>query len=220
MPFPVLAALFALRATVVSAVSSAVSSGVSTPPTPVVLPLSDALRAAMTGTSWREGCPVPLDDLRLVMVPFVDPAGASHAGRLILHADSADAVAGVLLDLYQQRFPITSLRPAYEFGGDDDAMMRANNSSAFNCRPVAGSSTWSQHSYGRAVDLNPLWNPYVRGARIDPPQGRLFVDRDPDRPGTIVADGVVVTAFQAIGWRWGGRWSRAKDYQHFSATGR
>lgn len=212
MSFPILAALFALRA--------AVSSAVSTPPSPVILPLSDALRVAMTGTSWREGCPVPLDDLRLVVVPFVDPAGASHAGRLILHADSADAVAGVFLNLYQHRFPIASLRPAYQFGGDDDAMMRANNSSAFNCRPVAGSSAWSEHASGRAVDLNPLWNPYVRGARVDPPEGRPFLDRDPARPGTIVAGGVVVAAFRVIGWRWGGLWSRAKDYQHFSATGR
>jgi hypothetical protein len=106
-----------------------------------------------------------------------------------------------------------------EFGGDDDRSMTANNSSGFNCRPVSGTSRWSEHAYGRAVDINPRQNPYVtaRGAVL-PPEGEAFVDRRHVRPGMV--DESVVDAFARIGWRWGGSWRSGQDYQHFSATGR
>mgnify|MGYP000899867868 CR=1 FL=1 len=187
---------------------------------PQIQPLPPEVQAAMTGTSWREGCPVGLDELRLVWVPHLVAEGETRMGRLILHQDHAQAVAGVFVQLHEAGFLVPSLRPAYEFGGDDDAMMRANNTSAFNCRPIAGTSTWSEHAWGHALDLNPLWNPYVRGERVDPPEGRPFVSREAGRVGTVVPGDAVVAAFGAIGWRWGGTWSRAQDYQHFSSTGR
>ena len=187
---------------------------------PIVQPLPAEVRAAMIGSSWREGCPVPLDELRLVLVPHRVAEGRSATGRLILHQEHALPVAEVFVQLHGMGFLIPSLRPAYEFGGDDDAMMRANNTSAFNCRPIAGTGTWSEHAWGRALDLNPLWNPYVRGERVDPPEGEPFVERQAGRAGTVVPGDAVVAAFREIGWRWGGTWTRAQDYQHFSSTGR
>lgn len=192
----------------------------SSPPPASVRPLSPDEQAAMVGTTWREGCPVPLSELRLVSVPHLDPQGHTLAGRLVVHQDHARAVATVFERLHGLGFVVPSVRPAWEFGGDDDAMMRANNTSAFNCRPIGGTSTWSEHAWGHALDLNPLWNPYLHGGKVDPPEGAPFVERDPARPGTITAEGPVVALFREIGWRWGGLWSRAKDYQHFSATGR
>jgi hypothetical protein len=97
-----------------------------------------------------------------------------------------------------------------KFGGSDEASMAADNTSAFNCRRIAGTSRWSEHAYGRAIDINPVENPHVTAA----------IDRSQLRPGMIVADDVVVKAFAAIGWSWGGTWRSSKDYQHFSATGR
>jgi hypothetical protein len=80
---------------------------------------------------------------------------------------------------------------------------------------------WSEHSYGRAIDINPVQNPYVSGdGTVSPPAGAGFTDRSRAAPGMIVADDAVVRAFAAIGWEWGGDWSSAKDYQHFSASGR
>lgn len=190
------------------------------PALPTVQPLPEEMQAAMVGVTWREGCPVPLSDLRLVTVPYTDPQGAARVGQLVVHADHAQAVGQVFVQLHGLGFPIHRIEPAHLHGGDDDALMRQNITSAFNCRPVAGGTSVSEHSYGHALDLNPLWNPYVRGERVLPPEGRPFVDRDPQRQGTIVADGPVVAAFAAIGWRWGGAWRSAKDYQHFSATGR
>jgi hypothetical protein len=98
--------------------------------------------------------------------------------------------------------------------------MAANNTSAFNCRRVSGSSTWSEHAYGRAVDVNPRFNPWVRGTSVEPPNGAEYADRTRRQPGMIHAGDPAVQAFAAVGWSWGGDFQRAKDYQHFSATGR
>jgi hypothetical protein len=89
----------------------------------------------------------------------------------------------------------------------------------FKCRFVSGTRHWSQHAYGLALDLNPVENPYVHGGLVEPPAGRRYLDRSRRRPGMVVPGDVVVRAFASIGWRWGGYWTSAKDYQHFSATG-
>jgi hypothetical protein len=116
---------------------------------------------------------------------------------------------------------VRQVRLVDEFGGDDDRSMAPDNTSAFNCRRVTGSPRWSEHAYGRAVDINPLENPYVTGAgAVLPPEGAAHTGRDPGTLGLITADGPVVDAFAAIGWHWGGDWSSGRDYQHFSATGR
>jgi hypothetical protein len=106
------------------------------------------------------------------------------------------------------------------YGGDDDRSMEANNTSAFNCRRVTGGTSFSQHSYGTAIDLNPLPNPYVRGDTVLPPAGRAYLDRTDVRQGMIVDPGPVVGAFAVIGWEWGGNFTALKDYQHFSENGR
>ncbi len=102
------------------------------------------------------------------------------------------------------------------YRGSDDASMAADNTSGFNCRFVGGTTRWSQHAYGAAIDVNPVENPYVQGARVSPPAGRAFVDRTPPRPGMAAAGGVLVRAFAAVGWKWGASFG---DYQHFSTTG-
>lgn len=176
--------------------------------------------AARMATSWHEGCPVPLTDLRYVRVPYVDPDGATHTGELVVHADVAADVAEVFRELWSLGYPIASMRLVDDFGGDDTASMNADNTSAFNCRPITGGTSWSEHAYGLALDLNPVENPYVVGSHVAPRAGRAFVDR-PDSPGVLHADDPVVAAFARIGWVWGGTWSgRVLDYQHFSLRGR
>jgi poly-gamma-glutamate synthesis protein (capsule biosynthesis protein) len=112
------------------------------------------------------------------------------------------------------------MRPVDAYGSDDERSMAADNTSAFNCRRVAGSSSWSEHARGLAIDINPLENPEIRGGRVLPPAGAAFTDRSRWRRGMIHSEDAVVRAFAAIGWRWGGYWRSPKDYQHFSATGR
>jgi len=99
--------------------------------------------------------------------------------------------------------------------------MRANNSSAFNCRAVTGGGRWSEHAYGRAIDLNPVQNPYVdRDGSVLDPASAPYTDRTRRDPGMIRTGEVVVEAFAAIGWEWGGNFRSIKDYQHFSQSGR
>ena len=112
------------------------------------------------------------------------------------------------------------MQPIDVYGGDDQASMADNNTSAFNCREVDGApGVWSQHAYGGAIDINPLVNPWVQGSRVDPVSGAAYADRNLDAQGMVRAGDVVTEAFASVGWGWGGDWTRSKDYQHFSWNG-
>jgi hypothetical protein len=175
----------------------------------------------MIGSSWHEGCPVPIEDLRLLTLDHWGFDGEIHQGTLIVNRDVAADVLGVFEALFDARFPIERMEPVDAYGGDDDRSMAANNTSAFNCRLVLNSASWSQHSYGWAIDVNPMQNPYVTtDGQVLPPGSEAFLDRSMKATGLIHAGGTVVDAFAAIGWAWGGSWSSPKDYQHFSLTGR
>ncbi|GIU85846.1 MAG: hypothetical protein KatS3mg009_0361 [Acidimicrobiia bacterium] len=179
-----------------------------------------ALAARMTPTSWRAGCPVPLAALRHLTVRHWGFDGLARTGELVVHADAADAMRRVMRSLWDAHFPIERMRLVDDYGGSDDASMAANNTSAFNCRFVSGSGRWSEHAYGRAIDVNPVQNPYVAGGRVSPPAGALYLDRSVPALGMIRDGDAVVQAFAAVGWGWGGHFRSVKDYQHFSATGR
>jgi hypothetical protein len=179
----------------------------------------DAGLAARMSASWRAGCPVPLEDLRYVTFTHVDFDGQVRTGEVVVHADVADGLVGVFAALFEARYPIRQARLVDDFGGDDTASMYADNTSAFNCRAVTGGTAWSEHAYGRAIDINPVENPYVVGGHVGPGTGRPYASR-PDSPGVVHADDVVVQAFAAAGWQWAGYWDSPKDYQHFSTTGR
>ena len=182
--------------------------------------LDDELRAEMTGSSWRSGCPVPLRELRLVRITYVGFDAEAHRGRLVVHRRWASEMLEVFGRIYSRGFPIRRVRLVDRYEADDQASMRADNTSAFNCRYVAGTTTWSRHAYGAAIDVNPVENPYVLGGRVSPPAGRRYLDRGRVRPGMAVEGGVLVDAFESVGWEWGGRWSSSRDYQHFSTNGR
>lgn len=183
--------------------------------------LDESTRPRMVPSSWRPGCPVRLEELRLLVVDHWGFDGRSERGELVVHADHAADVVEVFRTLFEQRFPIQRMRLVDEYGGDDERSMAANNSSGFNCRLVAGGDRWSEHAYGRAVDVNPVQNPYVSpGGAVLPPAGRAHLDRSRAVKGMIRPGDDVVRAFASIGWSWGGNWSSAKDYQHFSSTGR
>jgi poly-gamma-glutamate synthesis protein (capsule biosynthesis protein) len=178
------------------------------------------LRKRMSGVSWHRGCPVGFADLRLLRVRHRGFDGRSHRGRLVVHRDSAKAILGVMRRLYELRFPIRQIRLVDAFGADDRRSMAADNTSAFNCRFVAGTTEWSEHAYGHAIDVNPVENPYVTGSGyVSPPAGARFAGRGDHRDGMIHRGGGVVRAFADAGWRWGGSWSGTRDYQHFSAGG-
>jgi D-alanyl-D-alanine carboxypeptidase len=178
------------------------------------------VREDMRGSSWHPGCPVGLNRLRLLTLSHWGYDGEVHTGRLVVRDGQAPEVLEVMRKLFNERFPIKRMQRVDAFGGSDAQSMKANNTSAFNCRYVAGTTTWSQHAFGRAIDINPVQNPYVKtSGDVVPKRGEPWADRTKDHPGMIRGGGVVVDAFANIGWEWGGFWSSSKDYMHFSLTG-
>ena len=133
-------------------------------------------------------------------------------------------VVEVFRELFEAGFPIRRMQLVDVYGGDDGRSMAANNTSAYNCRRVAGTDRWSEHAYGGAIDINPVAEPLRAGVVLRARRGRAVRRRAarrgrPPEPGVIVADDVVVRAFARIGWEWGGTWQSSRDYQHFSASG-
>jgi hypothetical protein len=178
------------------------------------------LRQRMTGVSWHPGCPVGLNHLRLLKLSVWGFDQRVHRGRLVVNEDAARPMLTVMRRLFDLRFPIRRMRLVDAYGADDHRSMEADNTSAFNCRFVAGTDRWSEHAYGRAIDVNPIENPYADGdGYVSPPRGAPFADRSRRAKGLIHRNGPVVAAFAAVGWGWGGSWEWPKDYQHFSASG-
>ena len=167
--------------------------------------------------SYRDGCPVPPARLRTIRVSYWDFAGKPQEGRIVVARRVAADVVTIFRKLWEARFPVRRLQPVSAYRGSDDASMAADNTSGFNCRFVGGTSRWSMHAYGEAIDVNPVENPYVRGSTVSPSAGRAFLDRTRYRKGMAVGGGVLVRAFAAAGWKWGASFG---DYQHFSTTGR
>jgi D-alanyl-D-alanine carboxypeptidase len=211
----------AVLAAVVAALTT--QGATASPPAPfegTIVPLSAAQRSRMTGVSWRPGCPVALRDLRILRVSHWRFDGRLRTGRLVVHEAAARTLREVFRRLYAARFPIRKMVPVDAYGGSDYRSIEADNTSAFNCRRATGSSSWSEHAYGRAIDVNPIENPYVENGRVYHVASRPYVARRPVREGMAVEGGPLVQAFDAIGWGWGGRWSGSvRDYQHFSASG-
>ncbi len=185
-----------------------------------VLPIDAALAARMTPTSWRPGCPVPLSDLRYIRASFMAFDGSEQTGEIVVHRDAAQVTVALLKGMWEHRFPMERMRLVDDYGGSDDASIAANNTSAFNCRAATGGSNWSQHAYGRAIDINPVQNPYVTNSVVLPAAGAAYLDRGNVRPGMIVPGSIVWNVVKFVKWGWGGDWTSLKDYQHVSPSGR
>ncbi|MCB0991595.1 MAG: M15 family metallopeptidase [Acidimicrobiales bacterium] len=168
------------------------------------------------GSSWRPGCPVDPEDLRLIEVTHWNNSGQPVTGQLVAHESASADLVQVFRRLFDVGFTIERMELVQNYDGDDDLSMAANNTSAFNCREVAWRpGVWSLHAYGLAIDINPLLNPYVSATRLLPPEGAQYADRGLQVAGMIHGDGPVVEAFASVGWGWGGYWASGKDYQHF-----
>ncbi len=178
-------------------------------------PLSAEVRARMTNRSWRDDPRCPrFEELAYLEVAHVTFDGGVGHGELVVAAALAPRAVELFRRLYQLGFPIRQLRLVDDYEASDDASMAADNSSAFNFRVIAGTELLSQHARGRAIDINPVENPWRRPDRILPPAGDAYADRTQVRPGMIVRPGPVVAALDELGWEWGGDWRHAFDDHH------
>lgn len=178
-------------------------------------PIPDSVRAEMAACSWRPGCPVGPEELALLHVLYVDFDGETHAGELVVHRDVAGELRDIFREIYRAGFPIRRMERIELYQGSDDDSMAADNTSAFNCRAVTGGSGFSRHSFGKAIDINPVENPYVKKGTVLPAAGAAYTDRSKAAPGMIIKGDACWRAFTSRGWEWGGSWTSLKDYQHF-----
>jgi hypothetical protein len=193
-----------------------VSPPASAPPPPAAATVHP-VTATELGASWRPDCPVAPERLRRVDVNHLGFDGQTHRGELVVHEDLVPQVITIFEQLYRLAFPIEKIRTVDHYRtADDELSMEDNNTSAFNCRDIPGSGRWSQHAYGRAIDLNPLLNPYIdRTGAFQPKNAAEYLDRARTDPGLLHDGEPAVRVFTDRGWRWGGHWRSPIDYQHF-----
>lgn len=181
--------------------------------------LDQELKDRITGKSYKENSDIPYSDLRYIRVLHTDFEGQTRIGEMIVNKKIAQDVVSIFKDLYEISYPIEKMHLIDDYDADDLKSMADNNTSAFNFRFVEGTKKRSVHSDGLAIDINPLYNPYIRTkdgkTEILPENGAEYVDRTKDNIYFIKKDDPCYKAFTSRGFTWGGEWKNSKDYQHF-----
>lgn len=184
--------------------------------------IPDEIFEKMQGKSYKEDCTVPREELRYLHVLHVGFDGQIKEGELVVNKAIADDVLAIIEELYQADYPIEKVCLVDEYDADDEASMRDNNSSAFNFRFISHTTKISKHGLGMAVDINPLYNPYVKTVNgeesIEPANAAAYVDRRGDFPYKIDHEDLCYKLFTRYGFTWGGDWEHSKDYQHFEKS--
>lgn len=183
-------------------------------------PIPDSVFQRMKGRSYPEGCTVARADLRYLRLSYVDAEGREHVGEMVCNKAIAQDILTIFRELYRQRYPIQRIRLIDDYEASDERSMRDNNTSSFCYRTISGTTKLSKHSQGLAVDVNTLYNPYVRtdkdGRRlVEPSTAVKYVDRTKSFPYKIVKGDLLYRLFLQHGFRWGGSWRTMKDWQHF-----
>lgn len=173
----------------------------------------------MEGRSMQENPHIGYDDLRYLRLAHYGYDSRVHMGEMVVNAAIADEVVQIFRELFNNKFPIEKMCLIDDYNAHDESSMRDNNTSAFCYRIVTGTSNLSNHARGRAIDINPLYNPFVQNGRSDPQGSAPYMDRNQEATGMIHADGICVEIFKKYGWRWGGDWNGYQDYQHFDKAG-
>ena len=169
------------------------------------------------GNSYRASCPIALKDLRYIKLNYIGFDNKEHTGELIVNKSISKDIVSIFKKLYENRYPIKQMRLVSDFSGSDFKSIEADNTSAFNCRYVDGTNKWSNHTYGKAIDINPIENPYVSNSgHTSHKRSYPFVKRNHNiTQAVMLKSDYIVKLFKAYGFRWGGDWRCCKDYQHF-----
>ena len=176
----------------------------------------------MEGITYQKECPVSLDDLRIVNVKYLGFDDKEHFGDIVVHKDISLEVSQIFEELLAINYPIRKIFPIEKYNGDDFESIEDDNTSAFNCRKAEGSNKYSKHSYGKAIDINPLENPdvYIDGTTSHKDSikylTRVENNDSIENKAVLTSSSKAVQIFKKYGWKWGGDWKNIKDYQHFN----
>lgn len=184
--------------------------------------ISGEIFSRMNGRSYPSNCTVSREKLRYLKVLHYTADGYIRLGEMVVNRAISQDVLDIFKILFENRYPIEKMVLIDNYGADDEKSMSDNNSSAFNFRFVQGTQVLSNHSHGMAIDINPLFNPYVvktnKGTFVSPKAGMPYADRKQKFLYKISADDLCVQEFKKRGFEWGGDWKTRKDYQHFEKT--
>ena len=153
-------------------------------------------------------------NLRIIDVEYYSFDNRLHSGQVVIHNDLAEDIKEIFTLIKEKKFPIKKVVPINKYNWSDEASMKDNNTSAFNYRVISGTRTFSTHSLGRAIDINPFLNPQIKNGKTFP-EGAVY---NKYTLGTITANSWLTHEFYKRGWRWGGNWKFTQDYQHFEKT--
>lgn len=181
--------------------------------------IDDTTFSRMKGRSYKAECTIPRSELRYLTLLHYTLDGQIRRGELVCNRVIANDLIQIFRQLFKARYPIERMVLVDEYGADDERSMEDNNSSAFNYRPTPTGRTLSAHSRGMAIDINPLYNPYIKhrdnGTLIAPKAGAEYTDRNKKFPYKLHSNDLCVKLFLARGFEWGGDYKSIKDYQHF-----
>lgn len=159
---------------------------------------------------------------RILSVQHFGFDGVVHEGLIVVHEEVAKDVTDFFALAYDIKFPIEKVIPISDkkYQWDDETSMADNNSSGFNYRTIMGTDKLSNHATGRAFDVNPRQNIYVKHDEngqemFRHPKGAVY---DEQTKGTLTTNHPLVIFMRERGWEWGGDWQRGDgvtDYQHF-----
>jgi hypothetical protein len=178
-------------------------------------PIPEKIREFMKGRTFHDNPNITFDDLAYLSVRYYDFGHNVAEGELIVAENLAEEVLEIFEQLFEAEYEIEKIRLCDYYDGDDERSMADNNSSAFNYRVVADTDSLSLHALGRAIDINPLINPYIVGDKVMPANGLQFADRNLAFSHKIDLNDDCFRIFSSHGWLWGGTWKSSKDYQHF-----
>lgn len=170
--------------------------------------------------SYKAESTIPIEDLRYLKLLHYDIEGKIRIGEIICNKSIALDLIDIFKELYKEKYPIEKMLLIDEYNANDDASMKDNNSSSFNFRSISGGGKLSKHALGLAIDINPLYNPYVKikpdgQLHIEPAEGEAYIDRSKEFNYKIDSTDLCYKLFIQHGFEWGGNWKTIKDYQHF-----
>ena len=185
--------------------------------------IDEATFARMKGKSYKDNCPIPLEDLRYLHVLHKDLNGITHGGELVCNVYIASDVLEIFRAMFLAGYPIERVRLVDEYNADDETSMRDNNSSCFNFRFISHTTRISKHGLGLAVDINTLYNPYIKKTAdgkiiLEPATAGEYTDRSKNFPYKIEKGDLCYKLFTERGFEWGGEWKTVKDYQYFEVS--
>lgn len=184
-------------------------------------PINDAIFARMQGKSFKQNCTMPRTSLRYLRVLHRNTEGKTQLGEIVCNQSIANDLLDIFRKLYEAGYKIERITLIDDYNADDETSMRANNTSCFNFRVVSGTTKLSKHSQGLAIDINPLYNPYIHlnNGKVEPATGKPYAYNRANlrnvKVPIIDTKDLCYRLFIQHGFRWGGAWKTVKDYQHF-----